>query len=421
MRVLIVSFAFPPFNTIGAVRVGKMAKYLRQLGHEVRVLTAREQPWQRSLQLEIPEDEVVATGWLNVNLPVELLAGGRQRFAAEGFGGGARRPGLKGALGQLYKTLFHLPDAQIGWFGPALRGGGGLLERWRPDVILASSPPTTSLLVASRLAARFRVPWVADLRDLWTGNPYYPYPRWRLALEKRLERRVLRTAAGLVTVSEPLRLELAREYDVPTVEVLNGFDPADYPEEVERPSDGRLRIVYTGMLYGRRRDPSPLFRGIHMMRESDAVRLQFFGRYVAAAEEFAQECGVTHLVETHATVPYEESLRLQRGADALLLLPGNEPAAKGVYTGKFFEYLGARRPLVVVSDRDNVAATLVAERGLGIVETEPAAFAARLDEWVQRKRRGDGLPDLDPADLQGFTREVQARRLAGFLDEVVRG
>ena len=39
MKVLIVSFAFPPSNVIGAVRVGKLARYLDHRGHDVRVLT----------------------------------------------------------------------------------------------------------------------------------------------------------------------------------------------------------------------------------------------------------------------------------------------------------------------------------------------------------------------------------------------
>jgi hypothetical protein len=279
------------------------------------------------------------------------------------------------------------------------------------------------LLVASRLAERFQLPWVADLRDLWTDNPYYPFPSWRRTLERRLEQRVLRTAAGLITVSEPLREVLADEYQSPTVSVLNGFDPLDYPKEaIHRPTDGRLRIVYTGMLYSGpvgRRDPSPLFSALRHTRDPEAVRVQFFGRYVASAQEIARECGVGSLVETHAAVPYGESLLLQRRADALLLLPGNEPATKGVFTGKFFEYLGARRPLVVISDRENVAAAVVAERDLGIVETEPVALAARLDEWLARKQRGEALPDLDEEKVRDFTREGQVRRLVSFLEGVV--
>ena len=39
MKVLIVSFWFPPANVVGAIRVGKLARYLDRHGYEVRVLT----------------------------------------------------------------------------------------------------------------------------------------------------------------------------------------------------------------------------------------------------------------------------------------------------------------------------------------------------------------------------------------------
>jgi hypothetical protein len=57
MRVLIVSFAFPPSNVIGAVRVGKLARYLDQRGHDVRVL-ATDVVDDRSLPLEISRERV---------------------------------------------------------------------------------------------------------------------------------------------------------------------------------------------------------------------------------------------------------------------------------------------------------------------------------------------------------------------------
>src|SRR6202045_5024178 len=60
MRGLIVSFAFPPSNVIGAVRVGKLARYLDQRGHDVRVL-ATDVVEDRSLPLEISRERVFYT------------------------------------------------------------------------------------------------------------------------------------------------------------------------------------------------------------------------------------------------------------------------------------------------------------------------------------------------------------------------
>jgi len=39
-KVLIISFYFPPTNTIGAVRMGKFVKYLAEFGWDPVILTA---------------------------------------------------------------------------------------------------------------------------------------------------------------------------------------------------------------------------------------------------------------------------------------------------------------------------------------------------------------------------------------------
>src|SRR3954470_13508009 len=74
MRILIVSYAFPPFNSIGGVRVGKTAKYLVHAGHDVRVIAAQDQPFAPTLPLEIPEQNVRYTRWLNIRKPVEVVS-----------------------------------------------------------------------------------------------------------------------------------------------------------------------------------------------------------------------------------------------------------------------------------------------------------------------------------------------------------
>ena len=41
MRILILSFYFAPQNTMAAHRLTRLAAYLREQGHEVRVISAR--------------------------------------------------------------------------------------------------------------------------------------------------------------------------------------------------------------------------------------------------------------------------------------------------------------------------------------------------------------------------------------------
>ncbi len=422
MRLLIVSYYFPPYNTIGAVRVGKTAAYLARWGHDVRVLSANDQPLQTSLPVEIDESRVTRTPWCNVNAPIEWAAGGRARVAAQGMSTGASRGSLKAWLGRWYKTLVNLPDGQIGWLPQAVKAGEQLLEDWRPDLILASAMPPTSLFVAERLARQFRVPWVAEMRDLWVDEGSYQQPRWRRALEKRWERRLLNSTAGIVTVSEPLAEHLQAEYHKPTTVVLNGYDPSDVAQVAtdetttsRRPHAHQLQIAYTGMIYAGRRDPGPLFQALGQLGSAaQGVRVDFYGRYLQPVVEQARNLGVSDQVHVHDSIGYHESLRVQQQSDLLLLLIDGDPKQRGVYTGKLFEYLGARRPILAIGPHDNVAARLILDRDAGVVLSDPHEIAQQLRRFLHQKQT-TGIAPLPTSVLAGLARADQVRHLEAFL------
>jgi glycosyltransferase involved in cell wall biosynthesis len=418
MRILIVSYIFPPFNCIGSVRVGKTAKYLLKFGHDVRVLTAQDQPFPPTLQLEVPTENVIYSRSLNVRKPAEVMLGKGAHAEAENRPPHGRlRSAMKQALGFPLRTFVYFPDANVGWLPFALSAGARLLEEWKADLILASSPPPTALLVARRLAKSFGIPWIADLRDLWVDHHYYNQPSWRKVVEARMERRVLSSAAALVTVSEPLAEILRAKYRKPTKIVLNGFDPADYPARSDLAfNNGNIRILYTGVTYPGRQDASMLFAALRQLGPlAEQVRVTFYGSYLNTIREKAAEHGVQHLVEINAPISYKESLKAQSEADILLLLLWTDPAERGIYTGKLFEYIGAHRPILAVGGADCVAAELIRSRNAGVVMSDPGKIAAQLEKWIQLKQKTGIIPGLPDESAAGISREEQARSLEVFL------
>jgi glycosyltransferase involved in cell wall biosynthesis len=426
MRILIVSYAFPPFNSIGGVRVGKTAKYLLKAGHDVRVIAAREQPFPKTLPLEIPEERVVYTRWLNIRKPVEVVSKDApamkregQPVAAQSGVGAMVKSGVRFAL----RTFVYFPDANIGWFPYAVRSAARFLKDWRPDIILASSPPPSTLLVARHLAKKYGVPWVADLRDLWVDHQYYDQPRWRERVERRLERSVLNSAAGLVTVSEPLAATLRTKYKREPVIVMNGFDPSDYPAKDESASSANnpVRILYTGVVYEGRQDPSPLFAALKELgAEMKKVEIAFYGSFLHKVRELMVVYGVESVVQVNDPVPYRQSLQMQTEADVLLLLLWNDPAHKGVYTGKLFEYIGARRPILAVGNPGDVAAQLIESRGLGLVTGDVNQILERLRNWIKQKQETGRIPFSVKQEVAEFSREEQTRVLEQYLSRLIQ-
>lgn len=423
MRILLISYYFPPYNIVAAVRTGKTAKYLWQHGHEVRVLTTQRLPFAANLPLEIPTDAVIRTRridtcWLSSQ--VQRMRQQATFVQAVAQHAQTRRMRWLRQMMIAYRTFCAFPDEAIGWYPFALAAAQRLWQHWQPDILLASSAPPTTLLLAHALHRRYGVPWVGEMRDLWTDNHYYPFPLWRKALDAWLERRVLHSAAGLVTVSTPLAQTLEWRTGKPVGVVLNGFDPGDYPLQRLPATDGILHIVYTGVVYPGHQSATPLFAALRRLGErAGQVRVSFYGNGAGYALAEAQNQGVERLVVCHGPVPYTDALAQQRAADVVLLLLWNDPREHGVYTGKLFEYLGARRPILAIGPADNVAAALIRERQAGIVSSDPAEIAAQLTRWLDMKASGADIPDLPVSVAAGLSREEQTRRLEQFLERFV--
>ncbi len=422
MNILIVSFYFPPFHAVGAIRVGKTAKYLTKMGHQVKIITADEPPLMSDLQVELDEKEIVRVPYYDVNAPVQWLLGGKRSVAIKGYERAGSLPKFIRVLGYWYKDLVNLPDGQIGWYPFAVQAGKKLLSEWKADVILASSPPLTSFLVARKLSQLYKVPWVADFRDLWADNYnadlYQSF--LRRALDRKIEKYTVSSASALITVSQPLADTLKKKFMQPIGVITNGYDEVDYPSEQPSLKTPKVRIVYTGTIYPTKKDPTPLFEALVLLgEEAKNVEVVFYGKNNKIIQELAERYHVEHLVQCYDTVRYKESLRQQINADLLLLLIFNSPAERGVMTAKFFEYLGSRKKILLIGCVDGVAATIIKMHHLGYAENEPKKIADILKKYIVEKKH-DQLLRNSLTEVREFSREAQVEKLSKFLEKVVR-
>jgi len=124
----------------------------------------------------------------------------------------------------------------------------------RIDLVYAWMSPFESAAAAAQLSRRLAVPWVADLGDPWALDEMMIYPtRWHRRRELRRMRRDLSSAAAVV-MSTPEAVRRVRG-SIPELEgadvlaIPNGFDAADFEQQVEPRTDGAFRIVHTGYLH----------------------------------------------------------------------------------------------------------------------------------------------------------------------------
>ncbi|EGP06589.1 hypothetical protein CSIRO_3845 [Bradyrhizobiaceae bacterium SG-6C] len=422
MKVLLISYSFPPYNAIGAVRAVQLAAFLEDKGHDVRIVAGDQLPYPVALDMPPLKARIFRARFRNVEAPLNWARKfvGSGGSGAVGLASGARR-GWMVKLVNLYRALFAIPDGQVGWYPAAMRAAKDASREWTPDVIVSSALPFTAHIVASRLAREIQKPWIAEYRDLFAGNPYSDLPRWRSSLDQRIEKAVLSSAAAIVAVTPHAADELRRVHHKPTHVVMNGFDAAEQVSALSPPNQlGRkLHVLYTGIIYPGRRDPTPLFQAMRLMGERGRrVTVAFYGQDLRGVREAAAEENVDAQVTINKPVSHSESLRLQRQADILLLLLWDDPRERGTITGKVFEYVGATRPILAIGCHDGIASTLVRNRGLGATASSPEAIASELNRWIEQIDASGTVPFVPASARKGLSRGEQFADYEKLLQSV---
>jgi len=425
-EVLMIAPAFPPRQAIGALRAAKLAKYLPRFGWEPIVIARF---WEGGSSSEdLARVRVIRTAYRD-----------RLKFfrrKSSGYGSGTPRQENTASHGWRttarktasfwVKECLVYPDEFIGWKQFALEAARELLKEEKIAVILSTSPPSTSHLVASELQHETGLPWVADFRDLWTQNHYLRQTALRRLVERRLEKKTLATAAILVTVSRPLAEKLGRLHNKPVEVITNGFDEDDYSWPLPSPTP-YFSLTYTGQIYAGKRDPSHLFAAVQELLRTGVIdprrfRIRFYGADGGLVEKLAARFGVGEVVRYEGLVPYAEAIRRQRESTALLLLSWQAAEEKGVYTGKVFEYLGARRPILVIPRNEGVVDELMRETKAGIVADTKEELIRILSEWYgQFQETRSIMYSGEEAAIMQYTREQQAYKLAQLFDRILEG
>jgi Glycosyltransferase Family 4 len=441
LRALMLAYYYPPLGGAGVQRSLKFSKYLPEFAVVPSLISADSSAYTQdaSLLAEVPAGiDVLRLPHTPLLAKVVALAQryGRRRAvpgAGAAIAASTPAPGSttrsthwRDQLLQGIGTLQY-PDDKAAWSNQAERSARSLVQRQPFDLIFSSSPPVSAHRAAMRVAQQARLPWVADLRDLWTDNPDYIAPAWRRVLDRRLESRLLGAASGIVTVSEHMAQALARRAgpQVPVVSIPNGYDEADFAGATARAREpGTFCIVHAGTLYGQR-SPQSFLQGVERLFERDAtararLRIRFVGNVGSRFEPLLIAFEARHpgTLERTGYVEHRRALAEILAADALLLVIGGDPAsAAGVMTGKLFEYLRSARPILLLGAPEGEAAQLVRSVGAGdaLGHDDPAGVATLLANWMS-----GSAPQPSPDRAAAYERRALTGRLGAFMHDVHR-
>jgi len=420
-HVLVVAYYFPPMGLSGVQRIAKMVKYLPAYNWHPTVLTVHPGgyfAYDETLldELNHPDITIVRTASWD---PTRLFSPGRT-VSLPGEADRRRWAGLS--------QFLFVPDNKIGWYPVGLRAGMKCLKDQPFDAILSTAPPYTCHLLARRLSIKSKLPLVVDFRDDWVGNPRHRYPtplhRW---VNEWLEHRVMKRAALGLAINRPIQESLvarnSRAGFAPRVEVLpQGYDPADFEQATRTGKGEKMRFLYTGIFYDAQ-TPDFFLRAFQAFLEAhperkEQVEAVFVGLLPESAKVLIKDLGLSEQVRYEGYCSHRETVDHLVFADVLWMTIGRRPGAEGISTGKLFEYLGSRKPILALVPEGAAREALRPYGAAHIVEPDDLeAITEGIHSMVEAWDRG-ALPEGEPAEVEMYDRRKLAGRLADLLEGV---
>ena len=154
------------------------------------------------------------------------------------------------------------------------------------------------------------------------------------------------------------------------------------------------------------------------------LRIDFhvFGDNLPDLDALARQYALTGIVRRQPPLDYRACLAAQQASTVLLVLQWRSDAGAGNPPLKAYDYLGARRPMLVVGSGEGVLGPLMKDTGAGIVAPAATDIASALTAWyAEFAATGQVAWCGREEGLRGCTREAQAGKLAALFDDLTRG
>ena len=433
-RVLIITYYWPPSGGSGVQRWLKMSKYLPEFDWQPVIYTTENAEYPMidpSLEKDVPADmEVIRRPIVEpYNFYKKFLGIKKEETVKMGFiEEKEKKKGWKENLSLWVRGNLFIPDARCLWVKPSVNYLKEYLKAHPVDAIISTGPPHSMHLIAMKLREDLGIPWIADFRDPWTEIDYYNdlhLTRWADRKHHRLEREVLYKADKVVTVAPDGARRLGRLGNRNVRTIYNGFDRNDDTQTPVSLPD-KFTLTYLGVL-SKIQNPNNLWQALAELIKEDSgfdknLRINMIGQIDSTVVNTINLIGLAQHVTYSPCIPHDQVSAAHRSSTLLLLLlmPDNEPRAKGLVTGKLFEYMASGRPILCIGPEDGDAARILKETGAG----QTVSFGDKnktkeiIKNLYQRYLENDLEGNTNPK-VESYSRQVMAQRYAALLDQAI--
>jgi glycosyltransferase involved in cell wall biosynthesis len=359
-KVLVITYYWPPSGGAGVQRWVKFIKYFKDQNINPYIISvdpdfASYPVIDNSLINDIPENTNVYLTKTNEPYSFYRKINNNQTpyagFANEGS------PNFFQKIARFIRGNFFIPDSRKGWIDFAYKKAIEVLEIENIDTVITTSPPHSTQLIGLKLKETLNIKWIADLRDPWTDIYYYKsmlHTKWAKRKDLNYEKGVIEKSDKIVVVSDSIKQLLINKSNLiqeSKIHVIpNGFDEEDFSVSSTN-KNNKFLLSYVGTIT----KDYPL-NSIKKSITNLNINLEFTGKADHPTKHLLNE-----IAGFNNHVKHKESINLLLASDMLLLVIPKIANNKGILTGKLFEYLGARKPILCIGPTDGDAAKIIEE------------------------------------------------------------
>ncbi|MCF2876139.1 MULTISPECIES: glycosyltransferase family 4 protein [unclassified Tenacibaculum] len=426
MKVLIVTYYWVPAGGSGVQRWLKFVKYLRNFNIEPVIYTVDEANYpiiDSSLEKDVPDSVELLKN--SIWEPNDVLSRFKKKSTKTSAGFLNPNPTFFGKIMQYIRANYFIPDARKFWIKPSVNYLKNYLKNNSIDVVITTGPPHSLHLIGLQLKKDLNIKWVADFRDPWTDIDYFhQLPLTEKAKKKHfeLEKEVLKEADASLVIGKTMK-ENYKEYSKNIHVVTNGYDTElDAVKGEEIVLDKSFSITHIGLMNADR-NPKILWEALSELSEEysdfkNDLEIKLIGKIASEVESSLKNYKFQNVTKI-SYVPHQEVQQYQRKSQVLLLAVNKVPSAKGIITGKIFEYLQAKRPILAIGPEDGDLAEILNKTQSGtIVNFEAKEKIKQVVLSLYQKYKQNDLR-ISSLGIEKYHRKELTKQLSVILKQVV--
>ena len=428
-KILICSYYFPPTKTVATVRIYNF--YIEAQKHFAGVFGLTTSNRQLFPKDHFPLDDNAVANTTEVWTYDLRTFLSKKNNASTSINEGVKENRIIKFITKLaYSFPFNLVLAD-GAFTFILGGffkGKKLIKENKIEVIFSSFKPYSNHLICYLLKRwNPQLIWIADFRDLHVdeirGNVYFP------KLQHWFNRKILKKADVVTTVSEGLGKKLERYHA--NIYLLKNAIPSSASMEKDASFFEKFSISYTGSIYSKLQSAELLFKAVQNLItagkiDEEKIQLNYAGKEAAIWMQWINDFGLQKINITHGVTSMQEAKLIQQKSQINLLLSWASENQQGILTAKFYEYIAAQNPilLIIKGSKDFEFEKIFDELNAGIVTYDHDDYQKRVEDFIlkyyQEWLENGTIPrPIRREALQQFRWDDQMEKFLNYLEKML--